>query len=197
MKQKRNFSSFNLDQAFEEVKVRKVFEWQLDFKLFEPSAFFYERLLRLRRFDVSRSEDAKKLIIDAFLEEALQGFVNLKMWKSVPLSSDALTGVVDYFLTEDVDILTAPYLCVVEAKKDDFEQGLAQCLVEMKAAQWKNQQTGKAINVFGVVSNGAFWQFYQMTVENEVFGTVIYAARDEKSVLGILNAILVECAKNL
>ncbi len=97
MKQKRDFSSFDLDQAFEEVGVRKVFEWQLDFKLFEPTGFFYERLQRLRRFDVSRSEDAKKLIIDAFLEEALQDFANLKMWKSVPLNSDTLTGVVDYF----------------------------------------------------------------------------------------------------
>ena len=27
-------------------------------------------------------------------------------------------------------------MCVIEAKKDDFEQGAAQCLVEMQACQW-------------------------------------------------------------
>lgn len=36
-----------------------------------------------------------------------------------------------------------------------------------------------------------------MTVENEVYGTEEYAARDEKTVLGILNQILSECAKNV
>lgn len=197
MKQKRNFSSFGIDAAFKEVAVDKIIEWQIEFEPFQPSDFFYERLRRLRRFDLKRSEGAKELIIDAFWEEALQPFVKLKMWKSVPLASDTLIGMVDYLLTKDVDVLSAPYLCLTEAKKDNFEQGLAQCLVEMKAARWRNEQEGKAITVFGVVSNGTVWQFYKMTVENQVFGTEEFAIKEEKNILGILNSILTECEKNL
>ena len=193
-KQKRNFSSFSIDDAFREVAVEIVLEWQIKFEPIAPSDFFVEKMRRMQRFDTKRSEDAKKLIIDAFFEEALQPFPLLRMWKSVSLSSDTLTGVVDYFVTRDVDILTAPYLCVVEAKKDDFEQGLAQCLVEMKAAQWLNEQIDMHIDVFGIVSNGGVWQFYKMTAQNQVFGTKEYAAIDEKTVLGMLDAILSECA---
>lgn len=197
MKQKRNFSSFHIDEALREVNVESVLKWQIEFKPIAPSEFFIERMRRLRKFDLKRSEGAKELIIDAFWEEALQPFEHLKMWKSVPLNSETLTGVVDYLLTRNIDILEAPYLCVAEAKKDDFEQGLAQCLVEMKAARWRNEQVGKLIDVFGVVSNGAIWQFYKYTKQNEVYGTEEYAARHEAEVLGILDAILVECEKNL
>lgn len=197
MKQKRNFSSFGIDAALKEVAIEKIIEWQIEFEPLKPSGFFYERLKRLRRFDLKRSEGAKELLIDAFWEEALQPFPKLKMWKSVPLTSDTLTGVVDYLLTKDVDILGAPYLCLTEAKKDDFEQGLAQCLVEMKAAKWRNEQDGAIITVFGVVSNGTTWQFYKMTAENEVFGSDEYAIKEEANILGILNNILTECAKNL
>lgn len=197
MKQKRNFSSFSIDESFREVGIRKVLEWKFDYAPLELSDFFRERLRRLKKFDVSRSEDAKKLIIDAFFEEALQPFKGLKMWKSVPLNSDTLTGVVDYFVTEDIDILAEPYLCVVEAKKDDFEQGLAQCLVEMKAARWKNEQVEKLIDVFGVVSNGELWEFYQLTKDNKLYGSQSYIASDAEKVLGVLDYILRECEKNL
>ena len=193
-KQKRNFSSFSIDDAFREVAVEIVLEWQIKFEPIAPSDFFVEKMRRLRRFDTKRSEDAKKLLIDAFFEEAVQPFEQLKMWKSVALNSDELTGIVDYLLTRNVDILAPPYLCVVEAKKDDFEQGLAQCLVEMKAARWRNEQVERRFDVFGVVSNGRTWQFYKMTAQNQVFGTEEHAASDEKTVLGILDAILSECA---
>jgi hypothetical protein len=33
-------------------------------------------------------------------------------------------------MTEKRGYFEAPFLCIVEAKKDNFEQGLAQCLVD-------------------------------------------------------------------
>jgi hypothetical protein len=50
----------------------------------------------------------------------------------------------------------------VEAKKDDFGQGLAQCLVEMQACQWRNTQINKKIDVFGIVTNGDTWKAYKL-----------------------------------
>ena len=64
---------------------------------------------------------------------------NLKIWKGAALESQDLIGQADYLLTQRRGYVEAPLLCVVEAKKDDFEQGAAQCLVEMKACQWNNQ----------------------------------------------------------
>lgn len=48
-----------------------------------------------------------------------------------------------------------PYVLVVEAKKDDFDAGWAQCLAAMIAAQRLNETPGRTI--FGCVSNGNLW----------------------------------------
>lgn len=47
--------------------------------------------------------------------------------------------------------LDNPLLCLVKAKKDDFEQGLAQCLVEMKACQQSNEKAGNKIDVYSLI----------------------------------------------
>lgn len=44
-----------------------------------------------------------------------------------------------------------------------FEKGLAQGLMEMQAYQWQNQQAGRQIEVYGIVTNGRTWPFYRMT----------------------------------
>ncbi|MGD1936360.1 MAG: hypothetical protein ACFCA4_02215 [Cyanophyceae cyanobacterium] len=56
-------------------------------------------------------------------------------------------------VAERRDYLERPYVCVVEAKKDDFEQGLAQCLVEMYTCQWKNANSDLKIDSLDVVTN--------------------------------------------
>jgi hypothetical protein len=42
-------------------------------------------------------------------------------------------GGVDYLVAVRREMPAVPFLCVAEAKKDDFAQGTAQCLVEMQA----------------------------------------------------------------
>ena len=64
--------------------------------------------------------------------------------------------------------LEAPYVCAIEAKKDDFEQGAAQCLVEMQACQWINQQLGRSVPIYGIVTNGERGEFYRFEVSGVV-----------------------------
>lgn len=154
MKQKRKFPSFTLDDAYRELGLVKLKAWRIEFAPFAPTDFFYERLRRLDNFGLYNSERAGELTIDAFFEEVVERQQKLRIWKASPLESDNLRGAVDYLVAPRLDIVRTLFLCVAEAKRDDFEQGLAQCLVEMKAARWKNQQDDKNIDVFGVVSNG-------------------------------------------
>ena len=46
---------------------------------------------------------------------------------------------------------------MVEAKKNDFEQGWGQCLAELVAAQKINADSESP--VYGIVSDGILWQF--------------------------------------
>jgi hypothetical protein len=103
----------------------------------------------------------------------------------------------DYLLTENRRYFEAPLLCVVEAKKDDFEQGLAQCLLEIAACQWSNRQIERLLDVLGVVTNGGVWQFYQFLQDGFVYETRPYAISDLKSILGILHHLFRRCEQQL
>ncbi len=191
---KRKFSSFSDDEAMELIGIERIPIWNLPIEPFEVSDFFYERLKRLDSFGVYRSEGGKEILIEAFCEEALIRHKQLRLWKQVHLESKTLTGTPDYIATKKRDYVKQPFLCVVEAKKDDFEKGLAQCLVEMKACRDNNE---KEIDVFGIVSNGEGWKFYKYAISGEVFGTELFTSADEEKLLSALNYIFNECEKNL
>jgi hypothetical protein len=54
-------------------------------------------------------------------------------------------------------VLEKPLLIVVEAKRNDFEQGWGQCLAELVAAQKINDDAARP--VYGLVTDGNLWQF--------------------------------------
>jgi hypothetical protein len=196
-KLKKNFSSFNANEALRELQVNELIRWEIEFLPYEPSSFLPERLRRLENFDLTFSERAKELLIDAFCEEVVEKHPHLKIWKSAPLQSDELTGQVDYLIAPKRAYLSTPLLCVVEAKKDDFEKGLAQCLVEMKACRWNNDQVNNQIDVYGIVTNGEVWKFYKLDVAGQVFETLPYSIGDRDKILGILEQVFTKCEESL
>jgi hypothetical protein len=135
-------------------------------------------------FDLQSCEESKKLLIDAICEEAMQGFNRLKIWKGAPLADETASGYVDYLVAERKAYLEAPFICIFEAKKDDFEQGLAQCLVEMKACQYSNREIGRKIDIFGIVTNGSGWKFYRLRLDGLVDETDLYSTGNMSDLLG-------------
>jgi hypothetical protein len=195
---KKNFSSFGTKEAYQQLNIKKLLPWVHASEPMPVSEFFKERMARLQRhFDLQTCEDSKKLLIDAICEEALEGCDRIKIWKGASLESSTTTGVADYLVAENKGYLETPYLCIVEAKKDNFEQGLAQCLVEMQACQWENQQTGRSIEILGIVSNGTTWQFYRLVPKGEVYETPAYSIGDLELLLGRLRYVFQRCEKNL
>jgi hypothetical protein len=134
--------------------VTELKRWPLTAEPVPISDFFRQRLERLQRFDLESLEVSKTLLIDAICEEGLEGFDRLKVWKGAYLEGETVCGNVDYLIAERRAYLEAPFACVIEAKKDDFEQGTAQCLVEMQACQWGNRQLGNDFTIYGIVTNG-------------------------------------------
>jgi hypothetical protein len=196
-KSKKNFSSFTAAEALQELNVSELLRWDVAIPVFQPSAFLPERLRRLENFDLTFSERAKELLIDAFCEEVVEQHPQLKIWKAAPLQSDDLIGQVDYLIAPRKAYVTTPLLCAVEAKKDDFEKGLAQCLVEMKACRWNNEQAGHSIDVYGIVTNGEGWKFYKLTTEGQVYESLLYSLGDRDKILGILQYVFTKCEENL
>jgi hypothetical protein len=195
---KKNFSSFTYAEAFKQLNLTDLIHWEIETKPLKPSAFFQERLKRLEQtFNLQGYEESKKLLIDAICEEAMITSDRLRIWKGPQLESDVLAGYVDYLVAERKGYLDTPLLCIIEAKKDDFEQGLAQCLVEMQACQWQNRQVERQIDVLGIVTNGEGWQFYRLTTNGDVYGTPLYSVGDMQLLLGRLRYVFEQCEQNL
>ena len=126
---RRSFSQFSLADALVLVNHRLLAPWPLPVPERAASPFFVERLQRLEVFDTARSEAAKLLLVDAFFEEALQPYRSqLRTFKEAALVGAQASGAVDYLVAPASLVPTTPLLCVAEAKKDDFERGLAQNL---------------------------------------------------------------------
>ena len=173
-KEKRNFSSFTLKEAMQLLGIERLLPWSLESTPRPPSEFFLEHLRRVQQlFDTASTERAKEILVDAYCEESLQIEYGLKLWKSAPLWTDDLTGVVDYLLTPFRDYIDTPMLCVMEAKKDDFEHGLAQALVEMYACRENNETQGIRHPLYAIVTNGDTWRFYRYEAD-QVYATEPY-----------------------
>jgi len=83
----------------------------------------------------------------------------LRVWSHVPYNVDEKAGLVgepDYLIAPRTKYggMARPALCVIKAKRDDFELGWAQALAEMVASA----SSGAAL-CYGVVTTGRLWEF--------------------------------------
>ncbi|HEY9804242.1 MAG TPA: hypothetical protein V6D25_28180 [Leptolyngbyaceae cyanobacterium] len=132
---------------------------------FDISNYFREDLeLMMRDAVVDNSEFAIcETLIFPVLKEVWKVYRNnFILWSHESLNYDEkLSGFPEYILAKRSPlgkvVFDKPYFILVEAKQDNFEAGWAQCLAEMIAAQRLNGEY--QIIIFGIVSNGATWQF--------------------------------------
>lgn len=195
---KRKFSGFSKAEAFQLLHLKNLHPWKIDADPIPPSDFFIQHLDRLHRnFDLDSYEESKKLLIDAICDEAIDPLHQIKIWKGAKLESDVASGFVDYLIAERQRYLSTPMLCIIEAQKDNFEQGLAQCLVEMHACQWNNQPQHPTLDVLGIVTNGTSWQFYKLVPAGQVFESPTYSTGDMELLLGRLRYVFQLCEQAL
>lgn len=195
---KKPFNKFTLVEAYDFLGLTQLQKWEISFTPIEPTSLFKQYLKRLDAFDLVSSERGKEVLIDVILNEALSRRSQLKVWKEVHLSTVELSGRFEYLFARRIDILKHPFVCLAEAKKDDFEKGLAQCLVGMKACQLLNQQAGFHIDIYGIVTNAYIWRFYKLMTQNQVFETPFYSFQTQMTVLfGLLDTIFQACEANL
>ena len=112
-------------------------------------------------------------------------------------SENDLTGVCDFLvsLSPAKLFLEAPFIILVETKKDDPKFGLGQCTAEMIAAQRFNQEKGNNIPcVYGATTTGTEWQFLKLTENNLQIDIAIYPIQQSEKILGILSSMVNQSA---
>jgi hypothetical protein len=161
-----------------------------------PSVLFLDELrFNIENIDVYSSEGARtELIISPILREIYKKYVEtLAFWVQKPLNADlTLAGVPDYiFGTKSplgIKVLGTPLVLIVEAKKNDFEQGWGQCLAELVAAQKINGTTEKP--VYGIVTDGLLWRIGKLTEKVFTQDTGKYTTDDTAELFGAIDFVL-------
>lgn len=132
-------------------------------------------------------------VITPMLDIVAENNKPLNVWIEEPFNVDkdkGLVGEPDYLIAPATDYggMALPPLCIIEAKKQDWDQGWTQALAEMIAASIKGAKL-----CYSVVTTGKIWQFSQL--ENNIFikdPNQISATQELQVVLDTLNWIFAE-----
>jgi len=142
----------------------------VDQELSPPEVFLKDFEFSRENIDIFTSEASRsEIIISPLLREIYKnhyGVYSFWIQKSITFD-ETLTGTPDYIFAKKSPlgktVLEKPIIIVVEAKKNDFEQGWGQCLAELVASQKINENPQRA--VYGVVTDGNLWQFGRLIAD--------------------------------
>ena len=158
----------------------------------EPSPAFLEEFTFSQRYiNVFASEAARcENVIYPILREVYKKYADcFTLWSHQSISCDTeLSGTPDYLISTKSalgkTVLGSPIIVVVEAKRSDFIGGWGQCLAELVAAQRINNDT--AISVYGIVTDGALWEFGKLEENLFTQNEIVLAVSDLKKVFGAI-----------
>ncbi len=101
-----------------------------------------------------------------------------------------LNGFCDFLISRSPEqlVIGSPVIAVVEAKNENIEAGLGQCMAEMIAAQIFNQQKGQQFpQILGAVTTGSSWKFMRLQEQTIEVDLNEYFLNQVAKILGILS----------
>jgi hypothetical protein len=100
-----------------------------------------------------------------------------------------LQGFCDYIISGSSEqlFISAPFITIFEAKKEDIIGGLGQCAAAMVAAQCFNQNQDTEVDrIYGAVTTGTNWKFLILEETTVYIDPIEYYIQDVDKILGIL-----------
>ena len=193
-----SYSSFTLPKVKQQFSLKVFEEWGL-FAQVTPrqNSDLLDRILadNLPIALGSNSEKARsEMIIAPILVELQRQFQDrASLFSGVDFTVDesqGLNGICDFVVTKSPERLAiaSPVITIVEAKKENLNLGLGQCIAEMVAAQLYNQQEKNTVEViYGALTSGTNWRFLQLRGSQVNIDLSEYYLGDKEQILGILS----------
>jgi len=144
------------------------------------------------------SEKAKsELIVSPILLELLsQNNYQISIFSGVTFNVDenlGLIGECDFIISSKPNAydVESPIIAMVEAKDDDINLGIPQCIAQMLAANQHNINEGKTIDtIFGCVTTGSDWQFLKLNNNIVYINNGLYYINQINNLLGFWQNII-------
>lgn len=100
-----------------------------------------------------------------------------------------LEGICDFIITGTSQqfFIEAPLITIVEAKNDNLNLRLPQCIAAMIGAQLFNANAGhRERGTFGAVTTGSVWSFLKLEQQSAKLDPTEFTIREPGKILGIL-----------
>ena len=100
-----------------------------------------------------------------------------------------LSGVCDFLISRSPEQfeIEAPAVVLVEAKRDNLNSGLGQCIAEMVAAQKFNETNNRPLStIYGSVTSGTAWRFLKLEGKTVTIDVRDYPLPPVETILGML-----------
>ena len=176
-----------------EVVIRKI-EWQ--FVPIAPSEWLLKSLEKGEKNAFVSEKARSEFIVTPILLAAQEiSKDSIQIFSGQTLNVDAnigLTGECDFILskTKPTPVLKSPIVALVEAKKNDIELGLGQCIAQMFASLIFNRRSENNFQtVFGCVTTGENWQFLKLENNIAIIDSERFYISEIENILGVFKTI--------
>ena len=193
------YSDFTLD------RVQKAFDLTIseDVDIFAPipEVESSELLVEILRYNtplalaINTEKSRSEMIIAPILIELKKHFNSqISLFSGVDFNVDAtqgLNGTCDFLISRSPEQLfvKAPVMTIVEAKKENLNSGIGQCVASMLAAKLFNEREGNEISIiYGAVTTGNIWKFIKLEGQVVDIDLSEYFIGNLSKILGILSS---------
>ncbi len=163
----------------------------------KASAWLLESLEKASHLPI-RSEKARSeaIVFPILTELCEKNKHEITFYSGENLQADkkqALTGECDFIVSKNTGKydLNIPIFALVEAKKNDFDEGVPQCAAQMVGASVYNKKMKKEVKVvYGCVTTAEQWLFLKLENDTVFIDTEKYNIKELDVLLGILQFII-------
>jgi hypothetical protein len=163
----------------------------------QPSDFLIQTLaINTEQALITEKAKSEFIIAPILYEIARKNENRISFYSGHNLDVDkdlGLKGFCDFLYSRSPKSTTIkePIFCIAEAKNDNLEKGVPQCVAEMYAARLFNERKNKPLEViYGCVTTGFQWQFLKLEGSDVFQDNTIYSLTDLPKILGILQFIV-------
>lgn len=192
------YNSFTIEEIKEKFGVEPDYQTNIFSQLPVREASDWLKETLNKSFDFALSQGSEKarseyLIAPVFLELREQSKNTISVFSGSLFNVDRklkLDGYCDFLVSRSPfqSAIEAPVIVAVEAKRQDFEKGIAQCIAEMIAARIFNERKGKPVEeIYGCVTTGDVWRFLVLRENMAIIETKTFDLSSEiDQILGVL-----------
>jgi hypothetical protein len=192
-----SYSDFTLAKVIKEfgLQITDNYRMYSDINEVEPSNLLTQTIetnIPLATASNTEKSRSEMIISPILIEVRRQQNNQISLFSGIDFSIDnerGLNGNCDFIISRSPElfILTAPVIIIVEAKKENINGGLGQCVAEMLAARIFNQREGNDLStIYGTVTSGTNWRFLKLEGDIVNIDLDEYYLSDIKKILGIL-----------